>query len=345
MTREIKIPGTSSPGALLFLRLIPYLIMFIAPAVTASVYAQTVWKDAVIQAKGDAGFFWMAQNKGFFKKHALTVKYIQFRGDKDVMRALLAGQVDSAELNPAPVLNAIDRGETDLRFVGAPMPGLSYALYVRKDITSWAQLKGKTFGVSAPGSQPDIIAREMLARKGVDPNSIKIVNAGGSGSRIKALIAGKIDAAASGSEYSAEADKLGIKVMAFAADLVPEYPRMLIVVKEGTLKKRHAAMVNFLAAYMEGLDYAVKHRADTLNLAAQMNDKSPKDPTLNYIYHEVVARKFISTTLRVPRDKIEWLQGQLLKTGAIRKKIDLDNFIDESFRKEALKDAHIVSKD
>lgn len=317
-----------------FKRLAGALVM--ALLLAAPVHAQVKWKYGLVQSKADAGFFWMAQEKGFFKKHGLDVEYLEFRGDKDVARALLAGEVDAAEISPAAELNAIDRG-ADLRFIGSSMPGFPYALYVKKDITSWAQLKGKTFGVSSPGSVPEIMAREMLIKKGVDPDSIQIVNAGGSGLRVKALVGGKIDATASSSEYIPDADKLGIKVMALAADLLPEYPRFVIVADEKTLKAKREATINFLAAYMEGLDYAVKHRDETLKLAAKINNKPANDPTLAYMFDEVIAKGYVSVKSEIPRAKIDWLQNLLVKQGTMRKKIDLDKYIDESYRKEALK--------
>ena len=308
-----------------------------ALALAAPVDAQVKWKEGVLQAKGDAGFTWMAQEKGYFKKRGLDVEFVQFRGDKDVMRALLAGDLDCAEMNPAPTLGAIDRGATDLRFIGSTMPGFPYALYVRKDITSWDQLKGKTFGVSSPGSVPDIISREMLLRKGVDPSSIKIVAAGGSASRIKALVAGKIDAAASSSEYAADADKLGIKVMGYAADIVPEYPRYVLVAQEKTLKEKPQAVIDFLAGYMEGLNYAVKHRQETLELTGKINHKPATDPTFAHVYDEAIAKHYVSLNMEVPVAKIDWLQKQMLKQGVIRKKIDLNKYVDESYQKAALK--------
>ena len=282
----------------------------------------------------------MAKEKGFFQKRGLDVDFMEFRGDKDVARALLAGEVDAAEISPAAELNAIDRG-ADLRFIGSSMPGFPYALYVKKDITSWDQLKGKTFGVSAPGSVPEVISREMLRRKGIDDTTIQIVNAGGSGLRIKALVGGKIDAAASSSEYIPEADKLGIRVMAMAVDLVPEYPRFVIVAQQETLKAKREAIINFLAAYMEGMDYAVKHRDETLKLSAKINDKPANDPTLAYMFDEVIAKGYMSVKAEIPRAKIDWLQNELLKSKTIRKKVDLDKYIDESYRKEALKRANL----
>lgn len=307
------------------------VLLFAAP-----VHAQVKWKHALLQAKGNAGFFWMALEKGFFKKRGLDVEFLQLKGDKDVLRALLAGEVDSAEPSPGVSLNAIDRG-ADLRFIGAGQPGFPYALYVRKDITSWDQLKDKTFGVSAPGGVPEIMARAMLSRKGISSDSIKIVNAGGSGARIQALVAGKVDAAASSSQYAANADKLGIKVMAFAADLVPEYPSTVFVAMQETLKVKREATISFLAGYMEGLDYAVTHRDETLKLAGKMNEKPANDPELVYTFDEAIEKGYLSVKSEIPRDKMDWLQNEELKQGVIRKRIDLDKFIDETYRKEALK--------
>jgi len=313
-------------------------LLFAVPA-----HAQVKWKHALLQAKGNAGFFWMALEKGFFKQRGLDVEFLQLKGDKDVMRALLAGEADSAELSPGAALNAIDRGADDLRFFGSGQPGFPYALYVRKDITSWDQLKGKTFGVSAPGGVPETMARAMLSRKGIDSSSIKIVNAGGSGARIQALVAGKVDAVASSSQYAASADKLGIKVMAFASDLVPEYPSTFFISMQSTLKAKPEAAISFLAGYMEGLDYAVSHRDETLKLAGKINDKPANDPELVYTFDDTILHGYLSVKSEIFRDKLEWLQNEEFKQGVIRKKFDLDKYIDETYRKEALKRVNLVS--
>lgn len=315
---------------------IVWLVVALLVAAPAAAPAQVKWKHGLVQSKADAGFFWMAIEKGLFKKRGLDVEFIDLRGDRDVLRALLAGELDSAEPSPAGPLAAIAKG-ADIRFIGSSMPGFPFALYARKDIKSWEELRGKTFGVSAPGSTPDISARAMLQRKGVDPDSIKIANAGGSATRIQALAGGKIDATASSSEFIPYADKLGIKVMGLAADLIPEFPRFTIIARTETLKQRREAVINFLAAYMEGLDYALKHRDETLRLAGKINDKPATDPQLVYMYDEAKAKGYVSVTSEIPRKGIEWLQNEMLRLGELKKKIDLDRYVDESFRQEALK--------
>ena len=304
---------------------------------TALVRAQQVkWKHGVVTAKADAGFFWMAQEQGYFNKRGLDVEFVQFRSDLLIVQAMLAGDLDSGEPNPGIALNAIDRG-ANLRFIGSTMPGYGFAMYVRKDITNWDQLKGKTFGVPAPGSTPDIMIRAMLARKGIDTDSVNIANAGGSSAGIQALIAGKIDGAAASTQFIPDADKLGIRVMARADELLPEYPRFVIVAREQTLKAKREAAISFLAGYMEGLDYAAKHRDETLKLAGKINHMPANDAQLVFVYDETIAKGYLAVKLEVPKAKINWLQQELLKMGVIKKAIDLDKYIDETYREEALK--------
>ncbi len=298
------------------------------------------WRHGIVQSKADAGFIYMAKEKGFFARRGLDVEYINLRGDKDVTRALLAGELDSGEPSPGGPLQAM-QGGADIRFIGSSMPGLPFALYVRKDINTWQDLKGKTFAVSSPGSTPDLIARAMLQRNGVDPDSIKIANAGGSVGRVQALAGGKVDATASSTQFIPMIDKLGIKVLGYTADILPEYPRFVIIARTGTLQQKHDAVVNFLAAYMEGLDYSLKHRDETLALAAKINDKTPDDPVLTHMYDEVKAKGYVSVTSEIPRKGISWLQDEMVRIGQLRQPLDLDKYIDESFRTEALKVAKI----
>src|SRR5262249_39306793 len=79
-------------------------------SVAASAQTLTKWKHCLVSAKGDAGIYYMAIEKGFFKNHGLDVEFVELRGDADVVRALLADQCESAEGSPGPDLVALDRG-------------------------------------------------------------------------------------------------------------------------------------------------------------------------------------------------------------------------------------------
>lgn len=296
------------------------------------------WREGVVPFKGDAGFFYMGKEKGFFRKYGIDLKFVQIPGNVQLVRDLLAGAVDAIEASPGAMLKSIVHG-ADIQFIGSTLPGLTYAFYVRKDINDWSDLKGKTIGASAPGSVADIFSRITLKNHGIDPSSVHIANAGGSsGTYIKALSRGEIAAASASTEFIPIAKKLNIKVMAMSAKETPLYPRLIIATTSSILKKKGKAVVaRFLAGYMQGLQYALAHRKQTIGLTAKLLHKSADNPTYAFLYDEVVREKDASPTTKIPRKRIEWLENYMLQNGLLKQKVDLDKHIDASYREEALK--------
>ena len=305
-------------------------------SISASAQTLTKWRHCLVSAKGDAGIYFMAIEKGFFKNHGLDVEFVELRGDADVVRALLADQCETAEGSPGPDLVAIDRG-APIKFIGSSMIGYPYALYVSKNINSWEDLKGKTLGTSAPGATPELIAREMIRRKGVDPSSLQIANAGGTSGRIKALAGGKIDATAASTEYIPEQEKLGIKVLGLAHEIVPEWPRFLIDVQQKTLAARRDDVVKFIAGYIEGLNYAMSHRDETIALGAKITKIAATEPIFAAVFDEAKKGNYVSPTAEIPVDKLKWLAGVLLEAKKLSKPADIPSYLDESVRVDALK--------
>src|SRR6202166_4327384 len=84
------------------------------------------WRHAILASKGDAAFFFMAKHKGFWEKRGLDVDIIELKGSKDVMRAVLAGEADSADPTPGDALPALEKG-ADFKFVGSSIGGYTYA--------------------------------------------------------------------------------------------------------------------------------------------------------------------------------------------------------------------------
>jgi NitT/TauT family transport system substrate-binding protein len=294
------------------------------------------WRHGILASKGDAGFFFMPKKAGFWEKRGLDVEIIELKGSKDVMRAVLAGEADSADPTPGDALPALEKG-ADVKFVGSGIEGYPYAMYVRPEIKDWSDLAGKTFGVSAPGSAPHMFALAMLETKKVPIDKIQIANTGGTTSRIKALVAGKLDATAASTEFVPLADELKIKVLGFAKDVAPLYPRIYQVMSGKTIKTRRAAAVNFLAAYMEGLRYCVDHRDATIALSAEINQEKPDDPRYGYSYDEIVKGGLLSLNMEIHRDKIAWMQDMMIRVKELAKPVDIDTAIDASLRDEALK--------
>jgi ABC-type nitrate/sulfonate/bicarbonate transport system substrate-binding protein len=293
------------------------------------------WKHGIVVAKGDAGFVLMAQAKNFFTAHGVSVEYVSFVGNIQLNQALIARQIDSGESAPDPAFAAVLKG-IDVKIIGATIPGNPFAVYTRREITSFAQLAGKSIGASAPGSFPDILMRAVVQARGVDPKSLVVVNAGSDAERYQAVKGGKVDAAVLSSEFVPQAREDGINVLGFVKDIVPQFPRFVIIANGISLREKPEAAVGFLAGEMEGLSYALTHREEALALTAKTIRVSPDNPRITYLYDELKHGHMVTPTLAIPRDKIEWLQGFRIRLGLQKQRVDLDTLLDDSYRQKAL---------
>jgi NitT/TauT family transport system substrate-binding protein len=337
-----RIPNTLAAVRKSFAGLVPSAGLFAilvgvvaVMTLVSSASAAEKWRHGILASKGDAGFYYMGEEKGIYKKHGLDVEIIEFRGSKDLLRALLAGELDTADATPSDVTIAFEK-DAKIKYIGSTMIGYPYALYTRKGLTKPDQLAGKVMGTSGFGSAPHIFGLVMLRKLGVTVEDMQLANAGGSGPRMKALVGGRIDITAGSSEFVPEAGKLGINVLGSAYDLAPLFPRFYITARNETLKTRGDATVMFLAAQMESLDYALKHRDETIALTAKKNNDRIDNPEYGYMFDEIKKNKYISVTSEIKREPLIWMQDQMVDLGEQKKKVDIEKFIDESYRKKAL---------
>src|SRR5215471_11627767 len=191
----------------------------VAAVGAAAAHAQDLWRHGTLVPKGDAGFIYMAAEGGIAKTEGLDLKMQAFQNDTLMMKALIAGELDSYEGSPISPLIAGSKG-ADVKIVGCTWPKLTYSLFAREGISTIADLKGKKFGISAPGSLPDLVARALLKQAGIAPSDVSFVAAGSDPERVRAVTAKTIDAAVSTSDFAARAD-LKLKTIAIASDALP----------------------------------------------------------------------------------------------------------------------------
>src|SRR5690606_12644894 len=108
----------------------------------------------------------------FAKKQGIDLEFVKFNSDALALKALIAGEVDSYEGSPGSPMIAHSKG-VDIKLVGCYWPGLTYGIFSKDTIASPKDLVGKTVGISAPNSLPDILTRVILSNNGVDPKSVK----------------------------------------------------------------------------------------------------------------------------------------------------------------------------
>jgi len=303
--------------------------------VPASAEDLKLWRHGIVEAKSDAGIVFMGSKGGFAEKQGLKIEIMQFKGDTLALKALLAGELDSYEGNPGSPMVAASRG-ADIKLMGCYWPGLTYAIYSKPDIKSPAELKGKTFAISAPGALPDLVARAVLAQNNVPAADVKFTVMGSDADRFKAVTAGIVDAAAASSGFAPAAEKAGVKMLVHAIEAVPNYVRFCIYSTGKTLAARKDEAVRFLAAEMAGFRHALANRDQTIELTREITLAKPDNPLPAFTYDEVKQYSAVDPDMPIPMDKLAWLRDLLVTTGNLTKPVDLDAFVDGDVRAKAL---------
>jgi NitT/TauT family transport system substrate-binding protein len=312
----------------------------VALAITASVAgissagAAETWRYGVVEAKGDAGILFMPARFG--AKYGITIDMVEFASSTTPVKGLISGDLEAFTTSPGVALTAMSQGAA-LKFVGCNWPGATYTLYGAPDVKTIADLKGKSVGVSGPGSLPDLFAREVIRASGLSPDQFVYANAGGGADRFRALLTGVVKATATSSEFEPEAAKRGINILARAHDLTPNFARNCIVTSSKLLASRRDGLESFLAANMDGIAYALAHRDETDALTRKTANLAADDPSPEFIYDEAVRQKNLAPDLAMPVDKLQWIEDMLARNQTIDKSQDVAAFIDDAPRQAALK--------
>src|ERR1700730_3769500 len=308
-------------------------VALLLTAVSAA-HAEDLWRHGTLVPKGDAGFIYMAAEGGFAKAEGLDLKMQAFQNDTLMMKALIAGELDSYEGSPISPLIAGSKG-ADVKILGCTWPKLTYSLFSHDGIGAVADLKGKKFGISAPGSLPDLVARAMLKQAGVAPSEVSFVAAGSDPDRVRALSAENIDAPISTSDFATRPE-LKLKTLAVAADALPQFLRQCIVSRGDLFRTQSDQLVGFVAAEMNAYAFAYAHRDKVVALTRRIASLPPGDPIADASYRDVVEQRSASATIEIDLDKLRWLRDLLAEDGRMAAKLDPAAVTDPSIREAAL---------
>jgi NitT/TauT family transport system substrate-binding protein len=301
----------------------------------AMAQAPKPWRHGIIEAKSDAGILFVASRRDFAPSHGMKLDFVQLKNDAIALKALLAGDLDSFEGGSGGAIIAASHG-ADVKIVGCPWLVPPHGVYVRDNIATMADLKGKSVAVSAPGSFPEIFARAAFEKAGVPVSAVKFAAMGSDSDRYRALMAGVVDAAIITNEFVPLAGKQAIKDIMPAREVVPDAIRVCVHMTGKTLRDRREEAQRFIAAEIEGLRFAMSHRDETVKLTRDITGMKADDPRPGYVFDEAVKTAAIGTELPIPLAKLDFMQRQLVSEGSLAKPIDLEKVVDKAAREQAL---------
>lgn len=266
--------------------------------------APAKWKHGIVIPKADTAFIFMAREKGFYAEEGVDPEFIPISG-MNLMKALIAGTVDMIDQTPGVVFPAIESGAR-LKIVGATLISLPHVLYVRKEIGSVRELVGRVMGVSTMGSLPHVLVATLLEKYGIDEKQVRWANAGEEPDRVRAVIAGKVDAAASSVEFTPFLKDTQAKVLLNFSDEVPQYVRQTHITTDRVITERADVLTRVLTAHVRGVRHALARREETLELMGKITKKPAGE--FGWLYDFFVKNRLVQPNLYVSPEALQWMQ-------------------------------------
>lgn len=304
---------------------------------------EKVWRHGIIEAKSDAGFQVMAVRAGFAQKAGLDLKYSYMQNDVIMLRAMLAGELDSYEGTPGPALVAGSRN-AGIKIIGCHWQAVVHSVFARSEFKGPQDMKGAIMAISSPNAAPDMIARSWLTQNSIPLGEVKFATLGSDPDRYKAIASGVALATVISIEFSVFGQKDGIKLIARGSDVMPNYQRLCTITTDRLIATRREDIVHFLAAQMQGYRHALANRDEELRITREITGIKPEDKRPEFIFDEASNPKTgIDPMMPIHLDKLAWLQDQLIAAGNLSQRYDLGPVVNTELRAEALKRAGMAN--
>jgi NitT/TauT family transport system substrate-binding protein len=254
--------------------------LFTTLALVPAAFADTTLNVGKAQATADSIITVdVGVDQGFFQKHGLDLKILNFEGGSKIIQALTAGSLDIA----------VGAG-TQMSFVakGAPMiavcedtttlPYFSVGLPYDSPIHSLDELKGKRMGVSTAGSLTDWVAQELNRKKGWGADGVQRIMVGGGVTASTAAFRSKqIDAYIGGTtSFLVEEEKQVGRVLVPVSDFVGNMASGTIFASTQLTEKNPEALRAFLAAWIETTKFILTDKEGTVKSWSKVTGFSPK---------------------------------------------------------------------
>jgi ABC-type nitrate/sulfonate/bicarbonate transport system substrate-binding protein len=196
---------------------------------------------------------WVAQEAGIFVSEGLAAEVALIRGSGRVAKALLANEVQFANI-AAPMVAAADRDGGDLVYLTGGINQLIQSIICRAGIDSVAKLRGGVFGASDAGGVDSFLMEFLLKPHGIDFHvELKKRSITNQPDAIAQLDRGDIDAALFSPPYSFVALQHGHRVLLDTRNHAIDYQLGGIVARRSYVEQNPEVARKMLRAYVRGI--------------------------------------------------------------------------------------------
>jgi NitT/TauT family transport system substrate-binding protein len=220
--------------------------------------------------------WWIAEEKGFYKKHGITAEITQFSGGPALADATMAGEVDIGSSGTATWMPRIVRGSMVVLATMATSPD-AFKMAALTSIKSLNDLKGKKVG-SVGASSTDYLW-VLLAKKLNVPESAFDVIPMTPPELVPSLDRGDIQAYFVWEPWASRAVEVSgknkVHILANSGD-VGYFLNFVVVANKKFVEAKPDATTRVLAALRDAIDFQNHNPAEAARIGAEKNKLKPE---------------------------------------------------------------------
>ena len=209
----------------------------------------------------DAGLV-VARAKGLFAANGLAVDVMVTPNSTEQMRGLSLGSWQIVSTAFDNVLGWSGREGAEIVAIAQVAQGIILPVYVRPEIQSWEDLRGKPLAVDAVDTAYALVLRRILLAHGLqmERGDYTLLPKGATGHRLESMNQGESFAGVLNPPWDAKANAAGMKRFADQREILPNYPGGVFAVNRQWANENRAVLIQYLAAWDQGLHWAQDER-------------------------------------------------------------------------------------
>ncbi len=192
--------------------------------------------------------FYIAQRKGFFAREGINMEILPIEGGAaNMVLALTKGTVEITRTATPYLIQDVLNGSDNVAILGETATPI-YSLIVKPEIRTFAELKGKTLGLSLAVDTISISTRKLMAMNGVKETDFKVKELVGTPARSNCLQKGECDAVPLGQPEDFLLLKQGYRRLGVSTDAMPNFQFIVSAVRRSWAEKNKDALVRYVRA-------------------------------------------------------------------------------------------------
>jgi NitT/TauT family transport system substrate-binding protein len=203
--------------------------------------------------------FYVAQEKGFFKKHGLESEYIQMRTPIQP-QAVVAGNINYFTSVSTGISAAV--AGLPLVIVLNFCDGSPWILVTNKDINKPQDLIGKTVAISGIRTSPWYMLQAALKKWETAEKDVSMITTGGTSDSFLALTTNRVVGTVLTPPFDDKAVSLGYKKFMFLGDLA-DIPYVGLVASQAEVKNNREPTRRTIAALFDAVAWLRANRAES----------------------------------------------------------------------------------